>query len=491
MIASESKLAAILEKRQLHSKAYFLLAHLRGLCLCSREFYSLFICNKRYYNIVISRFTDQNLLVLVGVKDIYAKLRMNNPQLDTTLKHYKAAIDRLEKTGAINVEQVLDVLNARNAVQVALKETTPIPTSSLKQVLELDAELRKQAQQITKVVKTEQFAQWRESVHPPAEAWWWKLENIAPVHKWDNLDWLWKGLTVAGWTANLSLLINIATRFLSGGAGLLGASAIILPSILALLQASSELTKAGKEGFDKLLTKLNIPQHLQEEAKLGSTLLMTGFLVSFWLALPSISQLYNSQGVSNTKLGKLGAAEQDYLKAISLDADNVDAHYNLGNLYEDLQEFEKAKKHYQIAVGSDVPDAYNNLARLYILDKKYPQATTLLQKGLLKAEKQNSLPKVRYSLYKNLGWVRFEQGRYDEAQAPLLTAIGIANNPETASAHCILAQVMERQKQPTALEQWQKCCQQGSTLNAEEDTWLYLAQQKLKKAGRGCQNTAN
>jgi len=92
-----------------------------------------------------------------------------------------------------------------------------------------------------------------------------------------------------------------------------------------------------------------------------------------------------------------------------------------------------------------------------------------------------------------LGWVRFEQSRYEEAQQILQGAIGITNNPETAkyirnpgAAHCILGQVLERQKQPTALEQWQKCCQLGSTLNPDEDTWLHLAQQKLKKAGRGC-----
>ncbi|MBD2221140.1 tetratricopeptide repeat protein [Calothrix sp. FACHB-1219] len=416
---------------------------------------------------------------------------MINSQLGTILERYKTEIERLKVTDtSIDAEQVLEVLNARDAVQLALKGATFIPTSRLKQVLELDTELRKQAIQINKVIKAEQFAQWRESIHPPGEAWWWRLENLTPPHKWDRFDWLWKGLVVAGWTANLSLLINIATRFLSGGAGLLGASAVILPSILALLQASSELTKAGKEGFEKLLTKLNIPQHLQEEAKLGSTLLMTGFLLSFWLALPSISQLYNRNGLNNYQQGKLGAAEQDYLKAISLDADNADAHYNLGNLYEDLQDFEKARKHYQIAVGSDVPDAYNNLARLYIQDKKYSQARALLQNGLVKAK---DLPEVRYSLFKNLGWVRFEEGRYEEAQLNLQAAIGIANNPEvakniqnTGAAYCILAQVMERQKQPAALEQWQKCCEQGSTLNADEDTWLHLARQKLQKAGRVC-----
>ena len=327
---------------------------------------------------------------------------MINSQLDLTIEHYQAAIDELKETG-IDAVQVLEVLNARNAVQVALKETISIPTSRLKQVLDLDVELRQQAEQITKAIKPGQLAQWRESVHSPVEAWWWRLENLAPSHKSDRLDWLWKGLIVAGWTANLSLLINISTRFLSGGAGLLGASAVILPSIIALLQASSELTKAGKEGFEKLLIKLKIPQYYQEEAKLGSTLLMTAFLVGFWLALPSFSQLYNSQGLSNYKSGKLGAAEQDYLKAISLDADNMDAHYNLGNLYEELQEFDKAQKHYQIAASSDVPDAYNNLARLYIQNKKYPQATALLQNGLVKADEQNSSSEVRYSLLKKFG----------------------------------------------------------------------------------------
>lgn len=424
---------------------------------------------------------------------------MINSPIDTTLEHYQAAIDRLEKPDApIDAEQVLEVLNARNAVQIALKGATSIPTNQLMQLLELDTALKKQAGEITQAIKTEQLAQWRETVNPPIEAWWWRLENYAPPHKWERLDWLWKGLTVAGWTANLSLLINIATRFLSGGAGLVGASAVILPSIIALLQASSELTNAGKAGFDKVLIKLKIPPHFQEEAKLGSTLLMTGFLLGFWLALPLISQLYNRQGLKNYTQRNLGAAEQDYLKAISLDADNADAHYNLGNLYEDLQEFDKAKKHYQIAVGSDVPDGYNNLARLYIQEKKFPQATALLQNGLVKANKQVSNPEVKYSLVKNLGWVRFEQGRDEEAQVNLQAAIEIANIPEnskyirnTGSAHCILAQVMERQKQATAIEQWQKCCQQGSTLIAEEDTWLYLAQKKLKEAGKECHHSGS
>jgi len=97
---------------------------------------------------------------------------------------------------------------------------------------------------------------------------------------------------------------------------------------------------------------------------------------------------------------------------------------------------------------------------------------------------------------KNLGWVRLEQGRYEEAQQTLQVAIGIAQNPQTvkyienpASAHCLLAQVLDKQKQTSALEQWQKCCQLGSRLNPDEDIWLHLSRQKLHKAGKQCENS--
>ncbi|MBD0264762.1 MAG: hypothetical protein ICV78_19170 [Tolypothrix sp. Co-bin9] len=50
---------------------------------------------------------------------------MINFHLDTSIKRYKAKIDRLKETDvSINTEQVLQVLNARNGVQVALKSPT-------------------------------------------------------------------------------------------------------------------------------------------------------------------------------------------------------------------------------------------------------------------------------------------------------------------------------------------------------------------------------
>ncbi len=425
-----------------------------------------------------------------------------NIQVNTALERYEVAIESLEKVGSgIEIEQVLAVLNARDAVQIALKQQSPIPTSQLKKLIDLDTILREKAELIIKVVNCEtieQLALWRESVQPSAEAWWWRLESIAPPHPWDCLDWLWKTLTVAGWTVNLSLLFNIGSRFFSQGAGLAGAAAVILPSIVALLQVNSELTKSGQEGFDKLLARFKIPQHFQQETKMGTTLLMSVILLGFWSALPTISEIYNQNGVRNHEQGKSGAAEQDYLRAMALDEDNVNAHYNLGDLYENWQQLDKAKQHYQIAVQGGVTKAYSSLSRLYIQDKKYSQAEALLTKGLLLTEEPQIPLEVRYDLLKNLGWLRFQQGRYDEAQQTILAAIGITKNPaapqyikNSAAAHCILAQVLEQQKQPSALSSWERCCKLGSRLNRDEDSLLYFANQKLKNAGKQCTNTGN
>ncbi|NET74369.1 MAG: hypothetical protein F6K62_26705 [Sphaerospermopsis sp. SIO1G2] len=144
---------------------------------------------------------------------------MNN-LLDVIIARYEASLKNIDQTGsAIDIEQVLAVLNARDAVQEALKDEKNIPNSRLQKVIELDQNLRNKSELITKVINkqtADQLQFWRESIQPNPEAWWWKLDTIAP-HPWDQLDWLWIIFSIFGWTANISLLANIATRFLGGG----------------------------------------------------------------------------------------------------------------------------------------------------------------------------------------------------------------------------------------------------------------------------------
>jgi tetratricopeptide (TPR) repeat protein len=411
---------------------------------------------------------------------------MNSP-LNIALDRYEVALRCFLDKANFDLEQILAVLNARDQLQKALEDEKNIPNSRLQKVIELDNYLRKNTEIITRTINSkaaDRLQSWRESIKPNAEAWWWNLDAISP-HPWDRWDWLWITLSITGWTANISLLVNIATRFLSGGVGLLGAAAVTLPSILTLLQAGSLFTKTGQEGFNQFLDR-KIPKQYHQEVKLASTLMMSGVLVVFWLELPAISNMYNRHGLENYEERNLGSAEQDYLQAISLNADNVEAHYNLASLYEDWQDLEKAKKEYQIALSGDLPQAYNNLARLYIQEKKYPQAGFLLLEGLKLADKKKSYDEIRYSLLKNLGWVSLEQNRYQEAQYYLQIAIGISEKPEAkdyvynpAAAHCLLAQVLERQKQ-TAITQWQKCAELGSISNPDEYTWLHIANSKIQ-----------
>ncbi len=404
--------------------------------------------------------------------------------LQFALVRYRGALECLDHSQtSLSTEQALEILSARDALQNELKKTEQVSVNILSKLMELDLRLKQKAGKILKVLN---LAEYRQSLSVPSQDWWWHLDS-------QQVHWLIRGSTIIAWTGSLGLLANIASRFLSGGVGVLGAVAVVFPSLLTLLQARSELTEAGKEGLEKLVTKLRIPPSCREEAKFGSLLTLSILLLGFWFALPFMSQVYNQRGLNNYDQGQLGTAEENYLRAIALNPDNVDAHYNLGNLYEDLQQFDKARTQYLIAVKGDVPEAYNNLARLFIQKKEYPQAVALLNQGILQAGKQDSFPEVKYNLFKNLGWARFKQGRDIEAQQALKVATGIASNPENAqyignqgSAHCLLAQVLQRQKQPSAIEQWQQCCQLASTINPDEDTWLYLAHKKLKEAGKSC-----
>ncbi|MDJ0519270.1 MAG: hypothetical protein QNJ74_24435 [Trichodesmium sp. MO_231.B1] len=121
--------------------------------------------------------------------------------------------------------------------------------------------------------------------------------------------------------------MNLARLWIFSSTSDFLATVAIVPSILSLLQAQSELTETGKKGFDKVLEKVKIPQYFHEEAKLVSSLLMTGLLLVIWLNLPSISNRYKLAAQKLQQQDKLASAEEKYLQAIKLDADNLDAHY--------------------------------------------------------------------------------------------------------------------------------------------------------------------
>jgi tetratricopeptide (TPR) repeat protein len=397
---------------------------------------------------------------------------MTVSDLVSAVKQYDMTLTALEAGAATHPspQQVIDVLMARDEVYAARTTKTPTDKESLMMVVSLDERLKKQRELITKLVK---LADWRAIVHPPVEAWWWFLEP--PTNQWDKFDWLWSAGSVTLLTASLSLVVDISSRFLTGVPDTLGAFTITTQSVLTLLAAGGALTKTGQETIERLLISLNIPKHFQNEVKFGFALLLFLCLFSFRFSLPKIAIFYYNQGEQNYKANRLASAQSNYSRAIKLNPEDLKTHYELGQIYERLQDFDRARAEYQIAVQGDFGKGYNNLARLYILDKKYTAAIALLKEAQLQT-KDNQDEELQYGLLKNLGWALLEQKGYEDAEDNLRQAINLAS--DRAPAYCLMAQIRERQNdKEKALLEWKKCTQYSTYYNADEYLWIIMAQQ--------------
>ncbi|NEO47299.1 MAG: tetratricopeptide repeat protein [Moorea sp. SIO4A3] len=411
-------------------------------------------------------------------------------ELYSTLKHYEAALTAVEKTdNKPSAEAILRVLIARNVVQEKFADIANISKDQLIKLVKLDSRLKKQAGLITQTV---QLADLRTSFHPPKDYWWWFLE--APTHPRDRLDWLWNAGTVAFLTGSVSLVVEISSRFLTTSPGLLGSVAVISQSTLTLLTVGGVLTKAGRRGIEDILSRLGIKKYDREEFKLGLSFVLLVLLIGFRASLPLISDCFNKWGFDkNDNKGDWSSAQSDYERALSLNPDNAEAHYNLANLYEDLQDFNKARTHYRLAAQGGLDAAYNNLGRLYIQDKKYSQAASLLLQGLEILQKGDA--ETKYALLKNLGWARLKQGRYADAETYLRDAIELDKilqqkfNETPAAAHCLLAQVMEKNTPDNALKEWKMCLRYADIRNPDEDIWVGMARERIDAQDKSSEST--
>ena len=424
--------------------------------------------------------------------------QMTTSHLDITLKRYAAALSALEKADPCpSAEQILNVLTARDEVQVVLTDKAQEPIESLITVIELDRRLKKQAGSITQV---DELADWRASLNPAADAWWWFFETPMPPYWWDRLNWLWTVLTVLCLIAALSLVVNISSRWLSDGPDTLGAFAVIGQSVLTALAAGGALTKAGREATEHMLRSLNIPQQFWQKIRFGFAVLLLLGLISLHYSLPGFAVWYNNCGFEHYLSGRLTSAETKYRRALKLNPNYVAPHYNLGLLYEDLQDFAQARTEYRIAVQGGLKEAYNNLARLHIREKEYSAAVTLLEKSLRlpqedegkrwmnKMHKEYEKKIVRYDILKNLVWARLGQSRYAEAETRLKEAIELEKDlreeDRRASVHCLWAQVLEGQgNKKKALEEWENCRKYASLHDSDEDAWKSLADERLETEG--------
>lgn len=386
------------------------------------------------------------------------------------LESYATALDVIEEaTSHAMPEQILDLLLARDAIALLLKDKTVESAPDLLRLATLDVRLKMLATLVDTRVK---LAEWRVSLQPSSDSWWWFLEPALPLAiRW---QWFWNILSTICAAIALGLLLDVAPRFLAGGPDTWGAFAVIGQSLLTLLAAGGTLTTMGQDALGRWLTHQNISKTGQDRLRFGINFIMVSILLAFRLSLPVIAVGYNNSGLANYQMGHLASALMDYQRALKLNPDYAEAHYNLGVLYEDLSDFDQAKSEYQLAARSGLDAAYNNLARLNIHEEKYAEAMSLLLMG----QKLVQDDEVRYDLLKNLGWTRLEQGRFAEAEQYLRDAIALRG--DGAPAHCLLAKVLEGSGRTSeSLPEWEQCLAFASVNNPDEDAWIGIAQERV------------
>ncbi|MBE9229047.1 tetratricopeptide repeat protein [Phormidium sp. LEGE 05292] len=470
---------------------------------------------------------------------------VDTPSLNWAIEEYENAIKALETADhGLSAQHILKVLTARDAVQAAINQKKqPNSDALIKRIKQLDTRLENKADSINRAMKIAarleekadsinraiKLADWQTILNSPKKDWWWLLDPI-------TANWLWRFLSLVFVTISLSLIIDISAKFFQGGPDTTGVFAVIVPSVLTLLAGGGALTKPGQEGMEYILTSLKFDRNSWDKLICLFSAIVLAIVVFIWFSLPSVANSYVHWGDqaycqaeinqdertgNNNCLPKIDKAESRYQRAIILNSGNAKAHYKLGKIYQETEDFEQAISHYKIAAKGGIDKAYYDLANLYFDRHDYPQSDRWLRKVVkpLESNKQgyeitkqhlNLLQKlartyleqkeypqaiywltlgrdatkdneIRYNVLKLLGWVYVKQQRYD-AISILQDAIKI--DREKASAYCLLAQAWEQQgNSKEAKTNWEQCLAYSNQSDPDEDKWNVLANQYLKHRG--------
>ena len=429
------------------------------------------------------------------------EISSDSSDLETTLNKYEAALDSLDKLEVPEQTclegQVLEVLLARQAVQIALEDVKIIPATIFIKLKGQDDRLRKHRD---KVYLVRQLSSWRDIIDPPKTAWWWHLEPSAlfpwlekPHPLLEQFDWLWKFLTLIALAISITFILNTLQRVLSGGLDKAGFLAVTTQAIL-VLAGGSTLTEQGREALESILASFRIPKYYWQEL---STLLSIIFLIIVVgihnLYLPQLATNSYQNGNRQYTSGQIGSAILAYQQAIALRPDYAEAHYGLGVIYERLQQPDKAIQEYQQVIQSDLINldlltqlrTRNKLGRLYILNNKYLDAWIVLEEGLNLIEEithaDQDILYEEYNLLKNLGWLRLQEKHYIDAEPFFQQAIEL--DSERASAYCLQAQVLEEiNRGQESISYWENCVRYAVRSNPDDAMRAATAREKL--AGR-------
>ena len=194
---------------------------------------------------------------------------------------------------------------------------------------------------------------------------------------------------------------------------------------LATNEARSHVITARLPGasIPVLLMRLKDGQLLERTRKLTKRLMLLasiavllGMLFAFFLARPALVESITIQGTEALDAGQYSVAIKRFEWANRLMfGRDATVHFHLGDAYEQVgSDYEAAEAEYLTALrlnDTHVP-AYNNLARLYIVERHDPDRAL---SQLLPVLQQTNDAKSEAVLHKNIGWAYLEKNWQNKA----------------------------------------------------------------------------
>ena len=292
----------------------------------------------------------------------------HQPKLKLLLTDYAESLKTLASEAKLSSRQVLKVLRVRDRIQNELSQVSQVDDESLANLVELDLELKQQADRIS---QAEHLDQLRQSLQPPASAWWWHLEPAAEASRSKLLsakfDWLWNVGTVACLVFATSFITQTAKAFSTEGFDFLGTLSTISQGAGLAFVAGGALTDKGRQAVSRSLSSVNIPPSLHAEATFAASLLLLGTTYSINQNLHLAGNWYFAQGQRHEQQGEGSQAFKAYKRALNFAPDDYKTQIALGFLHEKLGNFDQAIEEYKKGVAFGIPEFLNAQARAMLM----------------------------------------------------------------------------------------------------------------------------
>ncbi len=221
--------------------------------------------------------------------------------------------------------------------------------------------------------------------------------------------------------------------------------------------------------------QFTIPTKFMQCASISLAVLAIGYP----LIGPNLASAINTFGMENHRSNQFLIAKVSYNLAALINPTNGESSYNLSELCKDLSDRKCERESMQSAVWLGIPEAHAQISKFFLLENKPEDALKAIALCFQNAKQDG----VKSSCFKNRGWLRFNQNRYNAAETDLRQAISL--DSKTPEAQCLLAKVLEAQGKPQeALTHWEETLKSANPSIPEQDECIEMAKERLPKIGK-------